>query len=212
MGAFAAIPGKGKTTGSVADGAGEPASIQRAEIEYHWAGWFPDGKRILIAGAAPNERERLYVQDLEGGKPSAVTPEGVGVSKVTTEGIGSGPGPFLRMANGLPLPALTTGSGYTRFWKAMRREAFLGCSRAKTPVCWDAGGRALFVFRRGALPAQIFRVDIMTGRRELVKEILPADPGGIYAIDPILPAPGGKSLVYGYQRTLSDLYLAEGLR
>jgi hypothetical protein len=38
------------------------------------------------------------------------------------------------------------------------------------------------------------------------------DPAGVETIGPILLTPDGKTCVYGYQRTLSDLYLVEGLQ
>jgi hypothetical protein len=41
---------------------------------------------------------------------------------------------------------------------------------------------------------------------------MPVDPAGIETIGPILIIPDGKTYVYGYHRTLSDLYLVEGLK
>jgi len=87
-----------------------------------------------------------------------------------------------------------------------------GLLAGEQAVSWDVAGRGLFVFQRGSLPARLFHVDIASGKRELVKEIAPADPAGIYAVDPILPTPDGKSFAYNYRRTLSDLYVAQGLK
>jgi hypothetical protein len=41
---------------------------------------------------------------------------------------------------------------------------------------------------------------------------MPADPAGVETIGPILLTPDARMCVYGYQRTLSDLYLVEGLK
>ena len=62
------------------------------------------------------------------------------------------------------------------------------------------------------LPAKIFRVDAVTGRRELVRQLTPLDPAGVLSIDPVRMTSDGKSYVYSYRRLLSDLYLVEGLR
>jgi len=41
---------------------------------------------------------------------------------------------------------------------------------------------------------------------------MPADPAGVVRIGPIRMTTDAKTYVYGYHRTLADLYLAEGLR
>ena len=41
---------------------------------------------------------------------------------------------------------------------------------------------------------------------------MPSDPAGVIHIGPIVLTPDGKTYVYGYHRTLSDLYLTEGLK
>ena len=61
-------------------GAGEPKMLSRDSIDYQRAWWFPDGKRILVAGSEPGHSTRLYVRDLEGGKLQPVTPEKIEVS------------------------------------------------------------------------------------------------------------------------------------
>lgn len=43
-------------------------------------------------------------------------------------------------------------------------------------------------------------------------QLLPSDPAGVNNIGPIVLTPDGKSYVYGYHRTLTDLYLVEGLK
>jgi hypothetical protein len=45
-----------------------------------------------------------------------------------------------------------------------------------------------------------------------MEQLMPGDPAGVETIGPILLTPDGKTCVYGYHRTLSDLYLVEGLK
>jgi hypothetical protein len=54
-------------------------------------------------------------------------------------------------------------------------------------------------------------VEVATGRREPWKTITPQDPAGIFNADLML-APDGKSYAYNAKRSLSDLYLVDGLR
>ena len=46
----------------------------------------------------------------------------------------------------------------------------------------------------------------------LLEDLMPADPAGVATIGPILITPDGKTYVYGFHRTLADLYLVEGLK
>jgi hypothetical protein len=80
------------------------------------------------------------------------------------------------------------------------------------PTGWSADGREIFVIVRGQIPAQVFRVDIATGKRTLWKALEPADSAGIDTLGRVLLSSDNKSYVYSYVRTLSDLYLVEGLK
>ena len=62
------------------------------------------------------------------------------------------------------------------------------------------------------LPAQVFRVNLESGRREMWKELMPADRAGVASIFTVLPAADGRAYVYSYSRTLSQVYLVEGLK
>jgi hypothetical protein len=58
----------------------------------------------------------------------------------------------------------------------------------------------------------VFELEVLTGKRKLWKELVPADAAGIDTIRGITITPDGKAYVYGYIRTLSDLYQVEGLK
>jgi hypothetical protein len=81
-----------------------------------------------------------------------------------------------------------------------------------TPVAWSGNGRSIFIYRPGELPAKIFRLDLASGQKQLWKQLMPADSAGVTDIGPILITPDAKTYVYEYGRTLSDLYLVDGLK
>jgi hypothetical protein len=63
-------------------------------------------------------------------------------------------------------------------------------------------------------PFRVFRVDVATGRREPWLDTSPSDPAGVdtsFWTGTAL-TPDGRFYVYAYVRTLSDLFLVEGLR
>ncbi len=77
---------------------------------------------------------------------------------------------------------------------------------------WTPDGKSLYVGRRGEYPARIFRLDLASGKRELWKELSPPDPAGISNVAPPAIADDGMTYAYSYNRILSDLFLAEGLK
>jgi hypothetical protein len=78
-------------------------------------------------------------------------------------------------------------------------------------IRWSADGKNLFVVGEG-IPAKVYRVEVITGRRQFVYTLAPGDGAGLWSIWPFLLTPDGKSYVYFGYRILSDLYLATGLR
>ena len=106
-----------------------------------------------------------------------------------------------------------------RFWLyptqpgAGPRRAVPGftASENEQPIGWTGDGRALYVYQRFRLPAAVFRLDVATGARTLWKEIAPPDRAGVESIWSLDVTPDGRAYAYSFGRTLSDLYLAEGL-
>src|SRR5262249_3425629 len=59
-------------------GTGQPRTLPRGTIiEFtDWAAWL-DPERIVFSASEPGKRARTFVQDIEGGLPEGVTPEGI---------------------------------------------------------------------------------------------------------------------------------------
>ncbi len=182
-------------------GPGEPRQLQGHDIIHSAAIFFPDGKRVLMAGTEPNHGLRLYVQDIDADKVEAVTPEGTNGFSFALSPDGrsiAAVGPddkayLFPVPSGEPLP-------------------IKGLEPGEVPVAWTADGRSLYIYRGGELPAKVYRLELATGHRVLWKQLMPPDPAGVEFVGPVLPTPDGKSYVYGYRRLLSDLYLVEGLQ
>jgi serine/threonine protein kinase/Tol biopolymer transport system component len=181
--------------------AGEPKQLASNGIIHYQARWFADGKRILFAGNEPGHSVRLYVQDITGGKPQAITPEGVAT-------LAYPPSP-----DGKVVAAIGPGQkGYLYPIAGGEPRVIPGLSADDTPICWDTEGRALYVYQRGSVPAEVYRLDVEAGKKQLWKKLVPLDAAGVNIIWPIWLTPDGKSYVYGFRRYLSDLYLVDGLK
>ncbi len=182
-------------------GAGEAKSLTSDSINHQWARWFPDGKRVVFSGNEPGLGVRLYTQDVSGGKPKAISPEGIdaaafAISPDSQLVVGIGPdqkGYFYPSAGGDPRIAN-------------------GMEPGDIPITWSQDGKSIYLYRTGEIPAKVYRLEVATGKKTVWKEIVPVDTAGVSTIGPILMTPDGKTYAYGLHRTLGDLYLVEGLK
>ena len=183
-------------------GTGEAKPLTNDAINYNNAQWFPDGTRLLLQGNEPGHATRLYLRELAGGTQRAITPEGLAI--VTGNPI-SPDGKFV---------AGVDPDRKVWIYPVQGGEPRLvpGLTAGDLPLRWHADGRSLFVGRLGEMPAKIYRLDIATGRKELWKEMMPADLGGVKSFSRIVLTPDGKSYAYSFYRSLSDLYLIDGLK
>ncbi|HEY6938853.1 MAG TPA: protein kinase [Terriglobales bacterium] len=180
-------------------GVGEARVLTQDTINHAWARWFPDGKRILFSGNEPGRGVRLYTLDIASGKIQPVSPEGVvGTAYAISPdskfvaGIGPDQRGYLYPAEGgtpKPIPGFLAG---------------------EQPITFSGNG--LYVYQPGELPARVFLLDLRTGHRTLWRQLMPSDPAGVVTIGPILLTSDATTCVYGYHRTLSDLYLVDGLK
>jgi Tol biopolymer transport system component len=182
-------------------GAGETKPLTRDAINHVRARCFPDGKRVLFLGSEPEHGVRLYVQDMDAGKPRAISPEGVSATQ------------FVISPDGQLVAAVGPDqNGYIYPVDGGEPRPIPGFPQGDTPVAWAADGRSLYIYRSGELPAQVQRLDLTSGQKQLWRQLMPADDAGVTDIGPILITPDTKTYVYEYGRTLSDMYLVDGLK
>jgi eukaryotic-like serine/threonine-protein kinase len=184
----------------VPTGPGEPRTLDLGDIAvYRRAAFLPDGERVLFVGNEKDHAERGFVQSLAGGAARPVTPEGVYVAETAIS-------PDGRWVAGVTADQVSL---YPIDGGAPRRVP--GLPEGGIPIRWSGDGRFLYV-RVGDLPVRVYKLDPNTARRELWKELMPADPAGVRFIESIRLTPDGASYAYSYSQFLSTLYLAEGLK
>jgi serine/threonine protein kinase len=186
-------------------GAGEAKRLERGPIEQYGGGarWFPDGKRIVFQGREPGHDWRCYIQTIDGGLPQPITPEG---TTKTRRGIIVSPdGRFVIALDARHQPF---------FYPVEGGEAkpISHLDSKDEIVGWSNDGRSLYLAQTEEMPIRVYRFDPSTGLREPLKEVTPTDPAGIHWPNYIFMTPDGKGYLYSVRRTLSDLYLVEGLK
>ena len=87
---------------------------------------------------------------------------------------------------------------------------------AEAPVQWSADGQFLYVFTAGGggSLSRVDRLEIATGRRELWKKLMPADPTGVDVMFADFHiSRDGQSYAYHYLRVvMSNLIMVEGIK
>jgi Tol biopolymer transport system component len=180
-------------------GAGEPKPIPVEKLQVLGGSFVPpDGRRLVIGASEPGQGVKAYVLDLAGGKPRAFTPELTAAGTVSPDGKlfatkGADKRPLIFPIDGgspRPIPNLAPDD---------------------TPIQWGADGDTLYVTHYGETPLKIYRLHLSTGKKELWKEIMPADRTGFVRIESVSVARDGKSYAYSYESvTDSDLFLVTG--
>jgi Tol biopolymer transport system component len=179
-------------------GPGETLSLPRGPVEtYQTADFLSDGRRILFVGAEPGRPQRTWIQELPGGLPSAVTPEGA-------VGVRTSP-------DGQWAAAFTPDFTLMLFPLQGGKPRPVAKLAPREPVSqWSADGRTLFVAQEGS-HLDVFGIDVQSGKRQLWKTFETPDPAGVRLMGFVFTR-DAHSYAYGYFRVLDELYLADGLK
>ncbi len=181
-------------------GVGESKPLIQDSINHLWTRWLPDGKTLVFSGNEPGHGFRLYVESVDEKQPRPISPEGVSAFVVLSP-------------NGNSV-ASTGPDGHIYLYPISGGDpvAVKGTEVGEIPTGWSADAKSIYAYRFGEIPAKVFQIDLATGQRKPWKQLVPSDSAGIDTIRGLELSADGKSYVYGYIRTLSDLYMVEGVK
>jgi eukaryotic-like serine/threonine-protein kinase len=177
---------------------GEPRTISGHNLKYEFARFFPSGDRLLVGGSLAGGPSRFFVQALDGSAPAplggsayflrpAISPDGKWIAGVDAEQRLL----IVSVAGGEPKVIVT---GF-----------------ACTVLRWSQSGKILLA-QTDSVPARLLRVDPENGRYKIWKEIAPSDLNGVSHIWPAVLSQDEHTIVYSFQRNLSELFVVDGWR
>jgi Tol biopolymer transport system component len=185
-------------------GAGESKALPRSGVEDYYSGsWFPDGKKILFAGETSDHMPRSFVQDVDGGEARVIATVGMRATLVSPDGkrlaaYGPRADYYLVPADG--------GSP----------EPIHGTEFGDELIQWSDDGRFLYVRSIDESVVKLFRIDLLSGRREPWRTLEVPDNVGFIGLETGPGAtrvtPDGKSSIYTFWQARGELYIAEGLK
>jgi serine/threonine protein kinase/Tol biopolymer transport system component len=182
-------------------GAGEPETVNITGLDHIQSGWarfFPDGLHIALNGSQTGYANRCYTVEVSSGATKPVTPEGIVCGPLSPDGrslVGTAADRSIAiysLAGGVPQKIPNVDTNFVA-------------------VQWADDGKALYCYHPGEFPSQVYRVDIATGKADVIKELKPAVTAGVVMVAPIVVSRDGKYFAYSYNQTLSALYLISGL-
>jgi serine/threonine protein kinase len=186
-------------------GSGEARKLNPGTIQQFTSyGWLPDGKQAYFSGD-DGHGWRSYVQDLEGGAPRAITPL-ISVILPSYESHHVSPDGKLIFARNM--------EGKAQLYPVSGGDPQVipDWSPDNIWITWSEDGHSAYVYHDEKTSASVYRLDIATGKRQPSAMLATSDPAGVTAIISVCMTPDGRAYAYSYQRSLSDLFLVEGVR
>ena len=182
-------------------GAGTPRLLDPGGIQQygHPVLWLTDGKQLVFSARQAGHGTQCFIQNVDGGKPRAVTPEAVNWCHPSPDG------KWIAAKN------MADNQGRLYPLDGGESRAIAGLLPGEN-FTWTSDPKFMYVNQWKQLPIKIYRLNIVTGQRQLFKEVNPADMTGLCDLGHIILSADGRSYIYGFTRLLSDLYLVKGLQ
>jgi hypothetical protein len=153
---------------------------------------------VILTGSEANRPMRTFSQDLSGGAPVPITPEGI-------------VGVLLSPDERRLIATDEAGRQGVYSFDDQALNPIKGLNHGERILRWDQAGKSIFVFSTLQLPIQIYQIDPASGTRSKVSEIVPRSTSGLMGDVYLFVTPDGKTAIYGLRRYLIDLFEVDGL-
>jgi hypothetical protein len=99
-------------------------------------------------------------------------------------------------------------------WSLRKKEVYPlpGLKPNEKPFQWTPDSRSVYAYNPDEMPAKVYALDVATGQRRFIREIVPSDTTGVTTVSSIRFLPDEKYYAYEYNLRLGTLYLITGLK
>jgi Tol biopolymer transport system component len=181
-------------------GPGERTVVPTGTVSVAAARWLGDGRRLLLVGTEPGQRQQAYVLDLAGGSPRAIAAPGITYAAERLAVSPDGRRVVLRSPEGTVMIYAVDGAPPV---------AVKGLRSDEMPLGWSSDSSKVLVQEAEPRPGLV-RVDPATGARERFVELHPHD--STFSLNHLIATPDGRTYVANTGRLQMTLYVAENLR
>lgn len=181
-------------------GIGEARTVTAPKFHYRSANWTSDGRRLVVRGSQADGPLQVWAQDLSGGSPRPITPQGVD-------------GLFLTI-NHRDYVCARDDSGAVRLYPVDGGppRKVTGISGSELVLGGSPLSDAIYVSPDPeSIPLHVLKVNTITGVRQPFVTVAPTDPAGVMVVFPPMITADEKQYVYTLVRDFSVLYVAKGL-
>ncbi|MFZ0954318.1 MAG: protein kinase [Candidatus Sulfotelmatobacter sp.] len=196
------LPGSPGEVKLVPVGPGQPRTIATPGLEHIQNGsahFLADGKFITLDASEPGHGLRTYLLNLEGKKPTPITPEGITGGLISPDGRH-----IFRLNEAGGVAVYSTAGGAPRIIPDLEPNL--------VPIQWSQDSSSVYAYLRGEVPTKVYKVDLVTGKKTLLQELQPPTNMGVANIAPVVVTRDGSRFAYSYYQVSSVLYLISGLR
>ena len=194
-------PAKGGQLSLVPTGAGEARKLTHDAVSYVAASWLPDGKHLLAVGIETGHGARDYLIDVSTGDSKAITPEGVTGAQLSPDGKNT---------------VVLGPDGKWGIWPLDGEGIRLipGLESGYHVSGWSPDGGSVYAAssRSGQKSAQVYRVNVATGKMQEWKTFGGEAGAGITRVGAPLFSADGSAYAYIYTQLLSEAYVVTGLK
>jgi Tol biopolymer transport system component len=181
-------------------GAGQPVALGDGQL-FHTANvqFLPDGNELLLVATEKSGAPRTYLLKRDGSPPKPFGPEGFRGTSISPDG------------------NYVIGRKGDAYWmvpfsgeQTLRPLSFVQPGEVVTG--WTADSKSIYIGDPSSMPLKVSVVDLKTGQRHLHHQHAPGDLAGVTGVSPGRITPDGSFDLYTFGRTLSYLYVVEGLK
>jgi serine/threonine protein kinase/Tol biopolymer transport system component len=200
--ALSLVPGNPRHMILTPLGAGQPRELNTEGKNIGGMSWLPDGKRVLWFATQPGKPGQAYIQEVPDGSPHPILKEGLN------------PQFYPISPDGSVVPCKRAGGDWLLCpLSGADPQPLPGLARTDALRQWTADGKFLYVETKTAsLSLSLNKLELATGRLQPWKQVVPSDLAGVGRNIFARITPDGQTVVYQLERTLSDLFVVEGVK